>query len=49
MAVRVEFHMPRRRKGSGPAMTPPPGRWMLLILGSVVGAHLLFWLTGILE
>jgi len=49
MAVRVEFHMPRRRKGSGPALTPPPGRWMLLILGSVVGAHVLFWLTGILE
>ncbi len=49
MAVRVEFHMPQRRKGSGPRMTPPPGRLMLLILGSILGAHLLFWLTGILE
>lgn len=49
MAVRVEFHMPQRRKGSGPGMSPPPGRLMLLILGSILGAHLLFWLTGILE
>ncbi|MEI8357610.1 MAG: hypothetical protein RL698_3115 [Pseudomonadota bacterium] len=49
MAVRVEFHMPKRRKGSGPPMGPPPARLMLLLVGTVLGAHLLFWLTGILE
>lgn len=47
MAVRIEFHAPQRRKGS--RSTPPPTRLILLIATTVFGAHLLFWLTGILE
>jgi hypothetical protein len=47
MAVRIEFHpSPRRRRATA---NRPPGRLVLLITTAVVGAHLLFWLVGIIE
>jgi hypothetical protein len=47
MAVRIEFHPPPRRKRA--VSNPVPGRLVFLIATAVVGAHLLFWLVGIIE
>lgn len=48
MAVRIEFHPPPQRRRRA-ITNPVPGRLVLLITTAVVGAHVLFWLVGIIE
>ena len=47
MAVRIEFHPSTRRRRT--AAQRPPTRLIVLITTAVVGAHVLFWLVGIIE
>jgi hypothetical protein len=47
MAVRIEFHPSTRRRRT--ASHRPPTRLIVLITTAVVGAHVLFWLAGIIE